>query len=102
LSGEIFYAIPKSLERICRRPVHHVYRKSRGTFGPEEALLQQSPMQMGAGFCGLPATLKPVFTRVMDLYRHHAGFIRENWVPTMMPHWFGPMGLDPLGKLQEL
>jgi hypothetical protein len=38
----------------------------------------------------------------MDLYRHHAGFIRENWVPTMMPHWFGPMGLDPLGKLQEL
>lgn len=59
-------------------------------------------MHMGAGFCGMPATRKPVFMRVMDFYLHHEGLIRENWVPIDLLHLFGQMGLDLLGRMSLL
>lgn len=59
-------------------------------------------MHMGAGFCGMPASGKPVFMRVMDFYLHHEGFIRENWVPIDMLHLFGQMGLDVLGRMKAV
>lgn len=59
-------------------------------------------MHNGGGFCGLPATGKAVFMRVMDFYLHHQGLIRENWVPLDMLHLLGQMGIDPLARMQEL
>ncbi|MDP2121692.1 MAG: ester cyclase [Hoeflea sp.] len=56
----------------------------------------------GGGFCGLPASGKPVFMRVMDFYLHHQGLIRENWVPIDMLHLLGQIGIDPLARLQEV
>ena len=54
---------------------------------------------MGGGFCGLPASGKPVVMRVMDFYLHHQGLIRENWVPLDMLHLLRQMGHDPLAHL---
>jgi len=59
-------------------------------------------MHMGNGFCGMPASGKPVFMRVMDFYLHHEGLIRENWVPIDMLHLFGQMGVDVLRRMNEL
>ena len=59
-------------------------------------------MHLGAGFCGMPASGKPAFMRVMDFYLHHEGLIRENWVPIDMLHLFGQMGLDVLGRMNEV
>lgn len=59
-------------------------------------------MHNGAGFCGLPATGKPVFMRVMDFYLHHEGLIRENWVPIDMLHLLVQMGIDPIARTAEM
>lgn len=52
----------------------------------------------GSGFCGLPATGRPVFMRVMDFYLHHEGLIRENWVPIDMLDLLRQMGRDLLAE----
>jgi hypothetical protein len=57
---------------------------------------------MGGGFCGMPATGKPGFMRVMDFYLHHEGLIRENWVPIDLLDLFGQMGLDLIGRMSLL
>ncbi|MCA3442410.1 MAG: ester cyclase [Rhodobacter sp.] len=59
-------------------------------------------MHMGGGFCGMPASDKPVFMRIMDFYLHHQGLIRENWVPIDMLHLFGQMGVDVLSRMNEV
>ena len=59
-------------------------------------------MHKGGGFCGLSATGKPVFMRVMDFYLHHEGLIRENWVPLDMLHLLGQMGIDPLARMRQV
>lgn len=59
-------------------------------------------MHKGAGFCGMPASGKPVFMRVMDFYLHHEGLIRENWVPIDMLHLCGQMGVDVLGRTKQV
>lgn len=56
----------------------------------------------GNGFCGLPATSKPVVMRVMDFYLHDQGLIRENWVPLDMLHLLAQIGTDPLARLPEV
>jgi hypothetical protein len=56
----------------------------------------------GSGFCGLPATGKPVFMRVMDFYLHHEGLIRENWVPLDMLDLLQQMGFDALARMREM
>jgi predicted ester cyclase len=57
---------------------------------------------MGGGFCGMPATGKPVFMRVMDFYLHHEGRVRENWGPLDMLDVFRQMGVDLLGRMRLL
>jgi predicted ester cyclase len=56
-------------------------------------------LHMGGGFCGMPATGKPVFMRVMDFYLHHEGLIRENWVPIDMLDLFRQMGIDVFSRM---
>lgn len=56
----------------------------------------------GPGFCGMPATGRAVFMRVMDFYLHHEGLIRDNWVPLDMLDLFAQMGVDLLARMQAL
>ncbi|WP_372423580.1 nuclear transport factor 2 family protein [Salinarimonas chemoclinalis] len=55
----------------------------------------------GDGFCGLPATGRPVTMRVMDFYLHHEGLIRENWVPLDMLDLLRQMGFDAHARMRE-
>jgi predicted ester cyclase len=59
-------------------------------------------LHTGGGFCGMPASGKPVFMRVMDFYLHHEGLIRENWVPLDMLDVFRQMGFDALARMQDV
>jgi predicted ester cyclase len=54
----------------------------------------------GDGFCGMPASGRPVFMRVMDFYLHHEGLIRENWVPLDMLDLLNQMGFDALSAMK--
>jgi predicted ester cyclase len=56
----------------------------------------------GDGFCGMPASGRPVFMRVMDFYLHHEGLIRENWVPLDMLDLLKQMGFDALSAAIEM
>ncbi len=86
----------------ARNGAGHYIRIGDGPFSMTGGWPSVYAMHMGAGFCGMPATGKPVFMRVMDFYLHHEGLIRENWVPIDMLHLFGQMGVDLLGRMSLL
>lgn len=84
----------------ARNGAGHYIRIGDGPFSVTGGWPSVYAMHLGAGFCGLPATGKPVFMRVMDFYLHDEGLIRENWVPIDMLHLFGQMGLDLLTRMK--
>lgn len=86
----------------ARHGAGHYIRIGDGPYSVTGGWPSVYAMHMGAGFCGLPATGKPVFMRVMDFYLHHEGLIRENWVPIDMLDLFRQMGLDLLGRMRAL
>jgi predicted ester cyclase len=86
----------------ARHGAGHYIRIGDGPYSVTGGWPSVYAMHMGAGFCGLPATGKPVFMRVMDFYLHHEGLIRENWVPIDMLDLFRQMGLDLLGRMRSL
>jgi predicted ester cyclase len=90
------------LAERARNGAGHYIRIGDGPYSVTGGWPSVYATHMGAGFCGMPATGKPVFMRVMDFYLHHEGQIRENWVPIDMLHLFGQMGLDILGRLTLL
>ena len=83
----------------ARNGAGHYIRIGDGPYSVTGGWPSVYAMHMGAGFCGMPATAKPVFMRVMDFYLHHEGLIRENWVPIDMLHLFDQMGVDLLGRM---
>lgn len=83
----------------ARNGAGHYIRIGDGPYSVTGGWPSVYAMHNGAGFCGLPATGKPVFMRVMDFYLHHQGLIRENWVPIDMLHLFGQMGVDLLARM---
>jgi len=86
----------------ARNGAGHYIRIGDGPYSVTGGWPSVYAMHMGAGFCGMPATGKPVFMRVMDFYLHHEGLIRENWVPIDLLHLFGQMGLDLMGRMSLL
>lgn len=84
----------------ARNGAGHYIRIGDGPYSVTGGWPSVYAMHMGAGFCGMPATGKPVFMRVMDFYLHHEGLIRENWVPIDMLDLFRQLGLDVLGRLK--
>jgi len=82
----------------ARNGAGHYIRIGDGPYSVTGGWPSVYAMHMGPGFCGMPATGRPVFMRVMDFYLHHEGLIRENWVPIDMLHLFGQMGVDVLGR----
>lgn len=86
----------------ARNGAGHYIRIGDGPYSLTAGWPSVYAMHMGGGFCGLAATGKPVFMRVMDFYLHHEGLIRENWVPLDMLHLLGQMGIDPLARLQDV
>ncbi len=86
----------------ARHGAGHYIRIGDGPYSVTGGWPSVYAMHMGPGFCGLPATGKPVFMRVMDFYLHHEGLIRENWVPIDMLDLFRQMGLDLLGRMRAL
>lgn len=86
----------------ARRGAGHYLRIGDGPYSVTGGWPSVYAMHMGSGFCGLPATGKPVFMRVMDFYLHDEGLIRENWVPIDMLHLFGQIGIDPLARMREV
>jgi predicted ester cyclase len=86
----------------ARNGAGHYIRIGDGPFSVTGGWPSVYAMHKGGGFCGLPATGKPVVMRVMDFYLHHQGLIRENWVPLDMLHLLGQMGIDPLARMHEV
>lgn len=86
----------------ARNGAGHYIRIGDGPYSVTGGWPSVYAIHKGGGFCGLPATGKPVFMRVMDFYLHHQGLIRENWVPLDMLHLLGQMGIDPLARMQEI
>lgn len=86
----------------ARNGAGHFIRIGDGPYSVTGGWPSVYAMHNGGGFCGLPATGKPVFMRVMDFYLHNQGLIRENWVPLDVLHLLGQMGIDPLGRLHEV
>lgn len=86
----------------ARKGAGHYIRIGDGPYSVTGGWPSVYAMHMGAGFCGMPASGKPIFMRVMDFYLHHEGLIRENWVPIDMLHLFGQMGVDVLGRMNEV
>ena len=84
----------------ARNGAGHYIRIGDGPFSVTGGWPSVYAMHRGNGFCGLPATGKPVFMRVMDFYLHHEGLIRENWVPIDMLDLLRQMGVDPLSRMQ--
>jgi predicted ester cyclase len=82
----------------ARNGAGHYIRIGDGPYSVTGGWPSVYAIHAGGGFCGLPATGRPVFMRVMDFYLHHEGLIRENWVPLDMLHLFAQMGIDPLGR----
>ena len=86
----------------ARHGAGHYIRIGDGPYSVTGGWPSVYAMHNGADFCGLPATGKPVFMRVMDFYLHHQGLIRENWVPLDMLHLLRQMGIDPLARTKEV
>ena len=86
----------------ARHGAGHYIRIGDGPYSVTGGWPSVYAMHNGDGFCGLPATGKPVFMRVMDFYLHHQGLIRENWVPIDMLHLFKQMGVNPLARMSEV
>ena len=84
----------------ARHGAGHYIRIGDGPYSVTGGWPSVYAMHMGSGFCGLPATGKPVFMRVMDFYLHHEGLIRENWVPIDMLDLFRQMGMDVMHRLK--
>lgn len=82
----------------ARNGAGHYIRIGDGPYSVTGGWPSVYAIHAGGGFCGLPATGRPVFMRVMDFYLHDEGLIRENWVPLDMLHLFAQMGIDPLGR----
>lgn len=82
----------------ARQGAGHYIRIGDGPYSVTGGWPSVYAMHMGDDFCGMPASGKPVFMRVMDFYLHHEGLIRENWVPIDLLHLFRQMGLDLLDK----
>lgn len=85
-----------------RHGAGHYIRIGDGPFSVTGGWPSVYAVHAGSGFCGLPASGKPVFMRVMDFYLHHEGLIRENWVPLDMLHLLKQMGADPLARMSEI
>jgi hypothetical protein len=90
-----------SAERT-RRGAGHYIRIGDGPYSVTGGWPSVYAVHNGSGFCGLPATGKPVFMRVMDFYLHHEGLIRENWVPLDMLDLLQQMGFDALARMREV
>lgn len=90
-----------SAER-ARHGAGHYIRIGDGPYSVTGGWPSVYAMHMGPGFCGLPASGKPVFMRVMDFYLHHEGLIRENWVPIDMLDLFRQMGLNLLDRMRAI
>jgi len=90
-----------SAER-ARNGAGHYIRLGDGPYSVTGGWPSVYSMHLGGGFCGMPATGKPVFMRVMDFYLHHEGLIRENWVPIDMLHVFLQMGVDLLARMPDV
>lgn len=84
----------------ARNGAGHYIRIGDGPYSVTGGWPSVYAMHLGAGFCGMPATAKPVFMRVMDFYLHHEGLIRENWVPIDMLNLFLQMGMDVLERMR--
>jgi predicted ester cyclase len=84
----------------ARHGAGHYIRIGDGPFSVTGGWPSVYAMHKGDGFCGRPATGKPVFMRVMDFYLHHEGLIRENWVPIDMLDLFRQIGVDFLASLR--
>jgi predicted ester cyclase len=83
----------------ARHGAGHYIRIGDGPYSVTGGWPSVYAMHRGGGFCGLPATGKPVFMRVMDFYLHHQGLIRENWVPLDMLDLLRQMGVDVLARM---
>lgn len=86
----------------ARHGAGHYIRIGDGPYSVTGGWPSVYALHNGGGFCGLPATGRPVVMRVMDFYLHHEGLIRENWVPIDMLHLLRQMGLAPLDRLREV
>lgn len=82
----------------ARHGAGHYVRIGDGPYSVTGGWPSVYALHNGGGFCGLPATGKPVFMRVMDFYLHHDGLIRENWVPIDMLDLFRQMGLNVMER----
>lgn len=78
----------------ARNGAGHYIRIGDGPYSVTGGWPSVYAMHMGDGFCGVAATGKAVFMRVMDFYLHQEGLIRENWVPIDMLHLFSQMGVE--------
>jgi predicted ester cyclase len=84
----------------ARHGAGHYIRIGDGPYSVTGGWPSVYAMHLGGGFCGLPATGKPVFMRVMDFYLHHEGLIRENWVPIDMLDLILQLGVDAIARMK--
>ena len=85
-----------------RRGGQHIARIGDGDFVVTGGWPSVTATHTGDGFCGMPATGRPVGMRVMDFYRCEGGLIAENWVPLDITHLLLQMGYDLLGRIAHL
>ncbi|MBF9031721.1 hypothetical protein HKCCE3408_15070 [Rhodobacterales bacterium HKCCE3408] len=80
----------------------HYIRVGDGAYSVTGGWPSVFAMHTGPGFLGLGPTNRPVTMRVMDFYHHHEGLIRENWVPLDILDLLLQMGVDVLGRMQQI
>jgi predicted ester cyclase len=85
----------------ARHGAGHYIRIGDGPYSVTGGWPSVYAVHMGDGFCGILATGRPVFMRVMDFYLHHERLIRENWVPIDMLDLLRQMGVDCLGRMKR-
>jgi predicted ester cyclase len=56
----------------------------------------------GGGWLGLPPTGQVITLRSLDFWRLEGGLIRENWVLVDLLDVFAQLGLDVLGRMNEM
>lgn len=85
-----------------RRGGQHIGRIGDGDFVVTGGWPSVTATHTGDGFCGMPATGRPVGMRVMDFYRCEQGLIAENWVPLDITHLLLQMGYDIFARIAHL
>lgn len=85
-----------------RRGGQHIGRIGDGDFVVTGGWPSVTATHTGNGFCGMPATGRPVAMRVMDFYRCENGLIAENWVPLDITHLLLQMGYDIFARIAHL